>query len=109
MNILKQRFLSKTFFFLFIIYFASNLGSEFDSDLRDFLQTEEQYIFIHDALLEAIQSGDTCIPTAGLTRYIKMLQATNGPTDKQKQPWFYLQHQHKVFLKHRHKILLILF
>ena len=26
------------------------------------IQTEEQYIFVYDALLEALQSGDTAIP-----------------------------------------------
>ncbi|CAL4156072.1 unnamed protein product, partial [Meganyctiphanes norvegica] len=63
---------------------------------RNFLvQTEEQYIFIHDALLEAIQSGDTNIPAAGLGRYIRMLQAPGGSPDKP-QPWYLLSHQFKL-------------
>ena len=42
---------------------------------RNFLvQTEEQYIFIHDALLEAIQAGNTNIHTCQLTRYLHLLQ-----------------------------------
>lgn len=59
-------------------------------------QTEEQYIFIHDALLEAIQSGDTNIPRAGLSRYIRMLQAPGGSQEKP-QPWYLLSHQFKVW------------
>ncbi|XP_063603042.1 tyrosine-protein phosphatase 99A-like isoform X3 [Penaeus indicus] len=63
---------------------------------RNFLvQTEEQYIFIHDALLEAIQSGDTNIPRAGLSRYIRMLQAPGGSQEKP-QPWYLLSHQFKL-------------
>ncbi|CAL4125434.1 unnamed protein product, partial [Meganyctiphanes norvegica] len=63
---------------------------------RNFLvQTEEQYIFIHDALLEAIQSGDTNIPKAGLGRYIRMLQAPGGSQDNP-LPWYLLSHQYKL-------------
>lgn len=44
---------------------------------RNFLvQTEEQYIFIHDALLEAIQSGDSNVNQAYLSRYLLSLQAS---------------------------------
>lgn len=62
-----------------------------------FFQTEEQYIFIHDALLEAIQSGDTNIPSAGVSRYIRMLQAPDNSQEKP-QPWYLLSHQYKVCL-----------
>lgn len=49
---------------------------------RNFLvQTEEQYIFIHDALLEAIQSGETNINQAYLSRYLLSLQASGDSGD----------------------------
>lgn len=45
---------------------------------RNFLvQTEEQYIFIHDALLEAIQAGNTNVHSSQLTRYLQLLQVIN--------------------------------
>lgn len=63
--------------------------------IKIIFQTEEQYIFIHDALLEAIQSGDTNIPGAGTSRYIRMLQASDNSQEKP-QPWYLLNHQYKV-------------
>lgn len=42
---------------------------------RNFLvQTEEQYIFIHDALVEAIESGDTNIHQCQMEKYIRNLK-----------------------------------
>lgn len=61
---------------------------------RNFLvQTEEQYMFLHDSLVEAIQSGNTCVPAAGISRYILSLQAAGGP---EHTPWFLLHHQMKM-------------
>lgn len=34
------------------------------------VQTEEQYIFIHDAVLDAAQSGSTEVPAAKLRQHI---------------------------------------
>lgn len=42
---------------------------------RNFLvQTEEQYIFIHDAILEVIESGETNINRENINKYICTLQ-----------------------------------
>ncbi|KAF7269541.1 hypothetical protein GWI33_017433 [Rhynchophorus ferrugineus] len=42
---------------------------------RNFLvQTEEQYIFIHDALVEAIEGGETDIERDQFSRYVEVLQ-----------------------------------
>ena len=46
------------------------------------VQTEEQYVFIHDALLEATVSGVTEICRENLADFIdKLLQPTNGTSD----------------------------
>jgi len=37
------------------------------------VQTEDQYVFIHDALLEAVQSGNTEVPARNLFAHIQKL------------------------------------
>ncbi|XP_015601110.1 tyrosine-protein phosphatase 99A isoform X3 [Cephus cinctus] len=61
---------------------------------RNFLvQTEEQYIFIHDALQEAIESGETNIESSRLMQHIQdMLCPSNNKTD----PWNNLEAQYKL-------------
>ncbi|XP_064607458.1 tyrosine-protein phosphatase Lar-like isoform X3 [Liolophura sinensis] len=45
------------------------------------VQTEDQYIFIHDALLEAVQTGHTEVPARNLGAHIqKLLQPDPGET-----------------------------
>ena len=45
------------------------------------VQTEDQYIFIHDALLEAVMSGNTEIPARNLYAHIqKLTQPEPGET-----------------------------
>ena len=57
------------------------------------VQTEEQYIFIHDALQEAIESGETNITLDNLLQHVQdMLSPTNTKTD----PWNSLETQYKV-------------
>lgn len=63
---------------------------------RNYLvQTEEQYIFIHDALLEAIEGGETDICAPYLTRYLQNLQTADGNRGD-KQPWQLLERQFKL-------------
>ncbi|XP_043500700.1 tyrosine-protein phosphatase 99A isoform X2 [Polistes fuscatus] len=61
---------------------------------RNFLvQTEEQYIFIHDALQEAIESGETNIEANNLMQHIQdMLCPSNNKTDA----WNNLDSQYKL-------------
>ncbi|XP_076175854.1 putative receptor-type tyrosine-protein phosphatase mosPTP-1 isoform X3 [Ptiloglossa arizonensis] len=61
---------------------------------RNFLvQTEEQYVFIHHALQEAIESGETNIDTNNLIAYVQdMLNPANNNTDA----WNNLEAQYKL-------------
>lgn len=66
---------------------------------RNFLvQTEEQYIFVHDALLEAIDSGDTDIPKEQFSRYVEVLQNPESRTPEEAS-WKTLDHLFQVSLK----------
>ncbi|XP_063995105.1 tyrosine-protein phosphatase 99A-like isoform X2 [Diachasmimorpha longicaudata] len=57
------------------------------------VQTEEQYIFIHDALQEAIESGETNIKAENLLQYVQdMLSPINTKSD----PWNSLETQYKL-------------
>ncbi|XP_044256979.1 tyrosine-protein phosphatase 99A isoform X2 [Tribolium madens] len=62
---------------------------------RNFLvQTEEQYIFIHDALVEAIESGETNISREQFPRYVQMLQNLNS--EEKSQLWKPIDVQFKL-------------
>ena len=59
------------------------------------VQTEEQYIFIHDALVEAIEAGETHITRSCLPKYIHSLQCIDV-TDDKAIPHKILEKQFKV-------------
>lgn len=61
---------------------------------RNFLvQTEEQYIFIHDALQEAIESGETNIEVSNLMKHVQDMLC---PSNNKKDAWNNLEAQYKV-------------
>ena len=63
---------------------------------RNFLvQTEEQYIFVHDSLAEAVASGETNINRSYISRYINSLQSS-FTTDENSIPWQLLDRQFKL-------------
>ena len=43
------------------------------------VQTEDQYVFIHDALLEAVSSGNTEIPARNLYNHIQKISQPQPP------------------------------
>ena len=45
---------------------------------------QEQYIFVYDGLLEALMSGDTCIPCPDLLERYEELQQPDPETNKSK-------------------------
>ena len=59
------------------------------------VQTEEQYAFIHDALVEAIEAGETHITKSCLPKYIHSLQCIDV-TDEKPNPHKVLEKQYKV-------------
>lgn len=68
---------------------------------RNFLvQTEEQYIFIHDALVEAIESGETNISREQFPRYVQMLQDIGS--EEKSELWKPVDVQFKVSMEQRH-------
>jgi receptor-type tyrosine-protein phosphatase gamma len=68
---------------------------------RNYLvQTEEQYIFVHDALAEAVASGETNINKSYLSRYINSLQSS-FTTDENSIPWQLLDRQFKLSTGYR--------
>ena len=57
------------------------------------VQTEEQYVFLHHALQEAIESGETNIDANNLLEYVQgMLNPNNTNTDA----WNNIEAQYKV-------------
>ena len=44
--------------------------------------TQDQYVFIHDAVLESLTCGDTQIPASGLASAIKTLKEKNRETGR---------------------------
>lgn len=61
---------------------------------RNFLvQTEEQYVFIHHALQEAIESGETNIEANNLLEYV---QDMLNPNNSNIEAWNNLEAQYKV-------------
>ncbi|XP_059092018.1 tyrosine-protein phosphatase 99A-like [Tigriopus californicus] len=59
------------------------------------VQTEDQYSFIHDALAEAIESGETHINRGCMPRYIHSLQCIDV-TDDKNHPSKILEKQYKI-------------
>lgn len=62
---------------------------------RNYLvQTEEQYIFIHDAILEAIESGETSISREEFPKYVQTLQ--DNSMEERSLYWRSLAQQYNV-------------
>ena len=60
-----------------------------------FLPTQDQYVFIHDAVLESLTCGDTQIPASGLSGAIKKLKEKNSETGRTGfETQFYVRHIH---------------
>ncbi len=63
--------------------------------VKSLVQTEQQYVFIHDLLAEAVATGETNIHRSYLTRYINSLQSS-FTTDENSIPWQLLDRQFKL-------------
>ena len=46
------------------------------------LPTQDQYVFIHDAVLESLTCGDTQIPASGLAGAVKKLKQKDRVTGR---------------------------
>ena len=57
-----------------------------DHDLMSAVETplpiQDQYVFIHDAVLESLTCGDTQIPASGLTSAIEKLKQKDRETGR---------------------------
>lgn len=68
-DLIKQNNIIPNFYINVIHYFSI------------YFQTEDQYIFIHDALLEAVICGNTEVPARNLHSHInKLMQTELGDT-----------------------------
>ena len=64
------------------------------------VQTEDQYVFIHDALLEAVQSGNTEIPARNLYAHIqKLTQPEPGDTATGMEHEFKVSYRHGTYVQ----------
>ena len=59
------------------------------------IRTEEQYVFLHDILAEAVAVGETNIHRSYVSRYINSLQSS-FTTDENSIPWQLLDRQFKL-------------
>ncbi|XP_037087916.1 tyrosine-protein phosphatase 99A-like [Pollicipes pollicipes] len=65
---------------------------------RNFLvQTEDQYIFVHDALLEALEAGETDVRATRLTEYLHQLRSY----DPNQYPRYTLDRQYQLVTSYR--------
>ena len=78
---------------IFTINISPNIC--FRKQRNGLVQTEEQYVFIHDALVEAIEAGETHITKSCLPKYIHSLQCIDV-TDEKPNPCKVLEKQYKV-------------
>ncbi len=60
------------------------------------VQTEEQYVFLHDALAEAVDGGETHVAKGCLPRYIHSLQCIDVTDEKTNHPAKVMEKQYKV-------------